>query len=54
MPLDEDTMVVHIGSNPFHFRHGKISTKLGQECGQTPFSDLQSRNLAKEFDTMTY
>lgn len=50
MPLDEGTMVVHIGSNPLLFKHGHFGTKLGQKLDQTPFSDLQLQNLANFFD----
>jgi hypothetical protein len=50
MPLDNGIMVVHTRSNPFIFKHGKIGTKLGQECDYTPLSDIQSWNLANEFD----
>ncbi len=38
MPLDDNTMVVHIRSNPLIFRHRKSDMQLGQY--QTPFSDL--------------
>jgi hypothetical protein len=48
MPLDDSTMVVHIGSNPLIFTHQKNGMQLGQD--QTPLSDLQSQNLAKELD----
>jgi hypothetical protein len=29
MPLDDGTMVVHIGSNPLILKHKKSSTKVG-------------------------
>jgi len=48
MPLDDSTMDVHIGSNPLIFTHQIHGTQLGQD--QTPLSDLQSQNLAKELD----
>jgi hypothetical protein len=47
MPLDDNTMVVHIGSNLMNSKHKKSGMQLGQD--QTPLNDLQSQNLAKEF-----
>ncbi len=48
MPLDDDTMFVHKMSNSQIYKHRKIGMQLGQN--KTPLSDLQSQNLAKEFD----
>jgi hypothetical protein len=48
MPLDDNTMVVHTGSNQLISKHNKSNTQFSQD--ETPLSDLQSQNLAKEFD----
>jgi hypothetical protein len=43
-------MVVHKCSNPLISKHENFGIRLGQECDQTPLSDLQSQNLTKGFD----
>jgi hypothetical protein len=48
MPLDDNTMVIHIRSNLMISKHKKSGMQLGQD--QTPLNDLQSQNLAKELD----
>jgi hypothetical protein len=50
MPLDDGTMVVHMGSNPLISKHGKFGIRLGQKCDQTLLNDIQSPNLVKEFN----